>query len=53
MGYFKSIWGIQLAFSNLMYDYKTDDRNKATKSDKSIKFQKMILSIVQQEYYVR
>ena len=33
MGYFKSIWGIQLAFSNLMYDYKTDDRNKATKSD--------------------
>ena len=33
MGYFKSIWGIQLAFSNLMYDYKTDDGNKASKSD--------------------
>ena len=38
MGYFKSIWGIQLAISSLIYDCNIDDRNKASKSDNNDTF---------------
>lgn len=46
MGYFKSILGIQLAISSLMYDCQTDDRNKASKSDN------FTLIVVQNQIYI-